>query len=414
MPAILQFNNTQLSKERLLPASKSISNRVLVIRKLANKDFKILNISNADDTVLMSKLLEKIANNKTKQTIVLNTENAGTVLRFLVSVCAFYEGEWMLTGNERMKQRPIADLIGALIKIGADIKYTENYGFPPIHIKNKVFYSNETFVDTSISSQYVSSLMLIAPYINGGLTINLKGNSVSLPYIKMTATLMKYFGADVSFSNQKIIIPQSQYVPKDFYVENDWSSASYSFLEVAVTGNDVLLNKLYANSLQGDVIVREIFSKLGIKSFFESGNLKIIKTTSQPEYFEYDFTQCPDLFLTVAIACAALNIKAKFSGLQNQAYKECDRLSIFIDNITKLGYNVNKINNAEIILNNNAKIISQIPLINSASDHRIAMSFAYLTPLIGKIIIDKPNVTSKSFPYFWRNFINAGFNVEEC
>ena len=157
MPAILQFNNTQLSKERLLPASKSISNRVLVIRKLANKDFKILNISNADDTVLIGKLLEKITHNKTKQTIVLNAENAGTVLRFLVSVCAFYEGEWMLTGNERMKQRPIADLIGALIKIGADIKYTESYGFPPIHIKNKVFNSNETFVDTSISSQYVSS-----------------------------------------------------------------------------------------------------------------------------------------------------------------------------------------------------------------------------------------------------------------
>ncbi len=398
---------------RELPASKSISNRVLVIRELCERKFNIENLSDAADTVLMQNLLAKINSEKGKNTYtVLYTDNAGTVLRFLTALCSCLPGIWVLTGNERMKHRPIKPLVDALINLNVNIKYLNVKNFPPIEIKGKKIDKNKTFVDASKSSQYLSALMLIAPCLKNGLQINISENISSLPYINMTASIMNYFGIDVICENNKINILKGNYTPKDFFVENDWTAASYSFLEVALTGENVYLSGLLKNSIQGDKIVCDIFKKLGVASNFRNNILEIKKISDPVQLFYQDFKDCPDLFINVAVACAALGVNARLTGLENLIYKESNRLDIFEENIVKLGYEIIRKGNYEVIITGNRHNIDNIPVIHTAGDHRMAMAFAYLANIVGKIIIDDCKVVDKSYPVFWNNLKNAGFIIE--
>ncbi len=295
-----------------LPSSKSISNRLLIMQHIAGKNFKLKNISISDDTVLMQELLEKIVDNEdSDEEVELNVNNAGTVMRFLTALLSFTDGEWLLTGNERMKSRPISPLVSALRSLGANIEYTEKQDYPPLRIVgNSEICKTQNAVaeiDAGVSSQFVSALMMIAPLFSTGLHISMIcANKVSVPYIQMTASLMRSCGVRVEFIDNNNIFAEGRYTaPEHLYVESDWSSASYLYAILALSehGGTLRLPHLYEDSVQGDKILAEWFEDFGIETLFNEDGVIITSAGSAgisraPRF--YDFTHHPDIAQTIA------------------------------------------------------------------------------------------------------------------
>jgi 3-phosphoshikimate 1-carboxyvinyltransferase len=402
-----------------LPASKSISNRLLIIRALSSSDFSIENLSEADDTVLLVDLLRKVRDRKGGTSMTeIDTANAGTVMRFLTAYLSMVPGKWILNGSERMRQRPIGILVDGLKSMGATIDYLARLGYPPLMIHGTALKGREIIVDPGISSQFVSALMMIGPKVPGGLTLHLSGPAVSVPYINMTVRLLKDFGVPVTQERSRIIIREKDYVPADYSVEADWSAAAFWYEAAALSDHvDLFLEGLRKESLQGDSVITGMFSAFGVVTEFTDKGVHLSKSSGlhKDTPVTLNFSDHPDIAPAVMTACALLGVHGSFSGLKSLQIKETDRLTALKNEYAKVGIN------AETYTTGNLIPAIEIPpstlnfppglLINTYGDHRMAMTFAPLAILSGSIMIENPGVVTKSYPGFWNDLSSLGFEI---
>lgn len=380
-----------------LPSSKSISNRALILSALAYSPYEIENLSDCDDTRVTVKALD--SNDST-----FNIGAAGTAMRFLTAFLSKTVGEWEITGSERMKQRPIKLLVDALISLGAKIEYIENDGFPPLRIFGSAMMGGEIRLNGGISSQYISALMMIAPCMYNGLKIILEGNVISVPYIRMTMSMMKEFGVNVLFQNNEITIQPQIYKPIQYKVEADWSAASYWYEILSVAGKGkVYLNGLQKNSSQGDSKVAQLFEQLGVITEYQPEGVLLTTSKNLTNKFEYDFVNEPDLVQTFAVTCCLKNIIFYFKGVQSLKIKETNRIAALITEMQKLGYVLFEPSEGELTWTGERTEPSKRIKIATYDDHRMAMAFAPIALKI-PIEIENPDVVSKSYPGFWDDF----------
>ena len=387
-----------------LPSSKSESNRALIINMFAQGILH--NLSEARDTQTMMRLLRSDAKE-------LDVLDAGTTMRFLLAYFALTNQNRILTGTPRMCERPIGILTDALHDIGAEIIYHGYVGFPPLETLGFPYQKNSQIsIKGDVSSQYISAIMMLAPTLPLGLTINLTGKVASKPYILMTLELMRKFGADVEFTAENsIIIQPSKYAASEFYVESDWSGASYWFSIVALAEKaEVILSGLKPDSLQGDNRIIEIMDQVGVKADFVDTGLHLTKKESS-EFLRFDFSQCPDLGQTVAVACAAKGIAGEFTGLESLKIKETDRIAALQNELKKISADLIEIDGKvwKLHPSNSLDKTNNIG-IETYDDHRMAMAFAPLATKMG-ITIHDPGVVDKSYPSFWKHMQLAGFDL---
>ena len=405
-----------------LPFSKSIINRLLVIHHLSGGKATDSSLTDSSDTVVMQELLLKInANLNSDEITEINVGNAGTVMRFLIVVLAVTPGSWLITGTERMQQRPVKPLTDALLSLGADLTFTKVPGYPPLRINgNSNLKGGTVQLNAGISSQFISALMMLGPVLKGGIEIELLGDIISGSYIRMTQSLIQKVGADVNFVGNKVKIEEGKYNEFNFssVVEPDWSAAAFWY-QVVVFANDahVVLKDLQDESVQGDSILPVIFKNLGVKSEFTEVGLMLTKDGQHAvREFDYDFTECPDLAQAVIVTCAALGIKGQFTGLKTLRVKETDRIEALRNELTKLGYGVDVVDD-QITLNGtiftNAHNHNPI-VVKCYDDHRVAMSFATLALLREDICIEEPEVVKKSYPGFWKDMEMAGIMLKDA
>lgn len=400
-----------------LPSSKSISNRVLIINALSGNSELPLNVSDCDDTNVMIQWLASKPH-------TVDIGAAGTAMRFSTALLAVSEGEHVITGSPRMKQRPVAVLVDALRSIGADISYVENDGFPPLKIQgNPALRGGEITLRGDVSSQYISALLMIGPYLQNGLKLNLTGDIISQAYIDMTIDLMTEFGADVEWADDSsIIVKPGPYDKQRYVVEADWSASSYWYEIIALSDEctSVFLPNLSPYSLQGDSAVADIFELLGVNTDFlideeDNSCVRLSKTGNVVKTFEYDFSNQPDLAQTLAVTCCMMDIPFHLTGLSTLRIKETDRLNALKAELAKLGFDIQVLNDSELLWDGKRRKLSDEQLhaiaIDTYDDHRMAMAFAPAALKNGAIIINHPEVVSKSYPNFWNDMQSAGFSI---
>ena len=391
-----------------LPASKSISNRALIINALGKGRFTPENLSDCDDTSVMIKALSE-------ENDTIDIMAAGTAMRFLTAFLSVSEGTKIITGTKRMQQRPISILVDALRTLGAHIEYVGEEGFPPLKIMGALLTKEEISLKGDVSSQYISALLMIAPILKHGLTIHLTGEIISKPYINLTLQLMKDFGAKARWiSDSSISVEPHPYAPVPFTVESDWSAASYWY-EIAALSKDaeVELLGLFPDSYQGDSKVVDIFARLGIRTKFTAWGVMLKKTGKLPKRLDYDFINEPDLAQTLVVTCAALGVPFRFTGLQSLKIKETDRIAALIKELGKLGYTLKEENNSTLSWDGERNHSDANPTIDTYEDHRMAMAFAPMCLVNQNIIINDPQVVSKSYPHYWEDLRLAGFIVND-
>lgn len=394
-----------ISGEISIGGSKSESNRLLVLNSLFENPIQMQNLSDSEDT----QLLQKALNNHSSE---IDIHHAGTAMRFLTAYFSIQDGkETILTGSERMKQRPIGILVEALRSLGAEINYLEKEGFPPLKIAGRKLEKNFVELNANVSSQFITALMLIAPKLPNGLKIQLNGKITSVPYLEMSLSMLKKSGIDAKRNQNIIEIPAVSEIPKqEWIIESDWSSASYFYSVAALSNQDeIKLNSFFEDSWQGDAQVRNIYGKyFGVETKFE-GNKIIITKKNQSDFdlIELDLNATPDIAQTIAATCAGLKIKCRLTGLGTLKVKETDRLIALQNELQKLGAET-------LVTNDSLEIIgfsetNETPKIKTYNDHRMAMSFAPLA-LIRNIEIENPEVVEKSYPNFWKDLSQIGFN----
>jgi 3-phosphoshikimate 1-carboxyvinyltransferase len=391
-----------------LPASKSISNRVLIIQALSEQGFSIENLSEAEDT---KTLIRALAQEGVSSDI--DAGHTGTAMRFLVSYLATRPGTFFLTGSERMRERPIAALVNALQQLGADISYQNKAGFPPLKIKGKKLRGGKISVDASISSQFISSLLLIAPTLEEGLEITLNGTAVSTTYIKMTLGLLTRFGIETRWERNVITVLPGKYSGQNITIEPDWSGASY-FYEILLLAErgSLFFPGLSKKSLQGDEVLWQWFEHLGINTRFSEEGAYAEKTKGHPEFVSFSFSENPDLAQTLAMAFAGSGIQAVFRGLETLPLKETDRIKALQEELDKIGFSLAP--REEGIWQLRKTAWPQLPgriTFRSHNDHRMAMACAPLALKLGEIGVGDPEVVTKSFPGFWNSLKEIGFKL---
>jgi 3-phosphoshikimate 1-carboxyvinyltransferase len=352
---------------------------------------------------------------------IVDVGAAGTAMRFSTALLSVMEGEHVITGTDRMKQRPIGLLVDALRGLGASVEYVEKEGFPPLKIKGKPKLSGgRVLLSGGVSSQYVSALLMIAPVMRDGLTIELVGEIISRPYIDLTISLMKRFGADAHWvSENEVRVESKDYNVEDFFVESDWSAASYWYEMVALSDDaEIVLPGLFCNSCQGDSKVAELFEKLGVATEFVVGEgfdacVRLYKTGNVCERFDYDFVDQPDLAQTFVVCCCMLGVPFRFTGLQSLKIKETDRISALEREMAKLGYVIVEENGCVLSWNGERCKGDITPVIDTYEDHRMAMAFAPIALKLGEIRINDPQVVTKSYPRFWDDLKSVTFVIEE-
>ena len=395
----------KLNSEIAITGSKSETNRLLLLQALYS-NLKLENTSNSDDSIVMIAALSSNEN-------VIDIHHAGTAMRFLTAYFATQNNRVViLTGSSRMKERPIKILVDALKQLGASIEYLENEGFPPIKIYGKQITQNKVTINANVSSQYISALLLIAPKLENGLELVLEGEITSIPYIKMTLSLLNQLDIETTFTGNKItVFPVSEIENKIITVESDWSSASYFYSIVALSkiGTEIKLTSYKQNSLQGDSILTSIYEQFGVETVFENNQiiLKKIKNHSF-SWVEIDLNNSPDIAQTIAVTCFGLGIGCHLVGLHTLKIKETDRLKALHIELKKLGATL-EVTNFSLTLKKSEKVISGVK-ISTYQDHRMAMAFAPLA-LITPLNIENPEVVSKSFPTFWKELEKVGFLV---
>ena len=374
-----------------LVGSKSASNRALMIAYYEGLTPRISNLSESDDTQLLNEILKFLTSpNVPKHPIVpkapttITCHNSGTVFRFLLTALSLKQGEWILTGSDRMLQRPVGDLVDALRSIDAEIEYMGQEGFPPLKIHGRDLKIDNVFVNITKSSQFASSLLLAMPQ-----SLHLDGDLSSLPYIDLTIDIMQHFGAKILREGRDIFVQPSEYQDVEYCVESDWTCASYWYEAVALSDNGrARLKNLHLNSKQGDAIVAKWFEHFGVKSIQDGDDIIIEKYNSLIDnHLSFDFINNPDLYPTIAATCAGLGVKARFTGLRNLIHKESDRVAAMTTELAKTYGRASQ---------------PSVPIFDSHDDHRITMALAPLTMKIGAIEINNAAVVSKSYPNFWK------------
>jgi 3-phosphoshikimate 1-carboxyvinyltransferase len=401
-----------------LTSSKSESNRALIIQALCSEKFDIKNLATAQDTITLNQILNSQELPSDKQQ-VFDVGAAGTSMRFLTAYFATKNGTHILTGSERMKHRPIGILVDALRELGAEIEYLEQEGFPPLKIIGKHLRGGEVEIDGSVSSQFVSALLLIAPELQNGLVIKFKGEVTSRPYINMTLKMMEEFRVYGQWHENFISVSKQNYHRKSeadyaYKVEADWSSASYWYAIAAVSEHaDLTIHGLNHKSLQGDSIVANLFSFFGIKTEFIADGIRITKNRIKDEHFGFDFSDCPDIAQTIAVVVSALNIPSLFNGLNTLRIKETDRIEAMKVELKKIGTEVEILNGNSVKINSQTINCEVSVNISTYEDHRMAMAFSALAMKLNSISIEDPEVVKKSYPNFWQDLKNIGFEVIE-
>ena len=391
-----------------LPASKSESNRALMIAAYGGFAAEIRNLSDSRDTKVLNKALQRLpsidssfptslrrkcfafdeVNDIEGRQQTIDIADCGTAARFLTTYLACHEGEWIFTGTQRMCQRPMAPLVEALRALGADIQYVEKEGFLPLRIQGKPIAGGKTTLDMTQSSQFASSLVMAAPMFPNGLELELVGDLSSLPYLDMTLSMMCHFSAQAERQGRTVVVQPKPYQPKPFAIEPDWTAASYWYEMAAFSEEcEIKLRSLSLSkgrpNLQGDAIIAEWMQQLGVGTFVEGEDLVLRKIPFEKRPLHFDFSQHPDLYPTMAATCAGLRLEAHFTGLENLTIKESNRVEAMQTELSKLG---------------------QQPLRFCAhNDHRIAMALAPLSMLFGPVTFDHPEVVEKSYPNFWKD-----------
>lgn len=405
----------QLRCDIKLPASKSISNRVLVIHALQGGDTEPQNLSDCDDTEVVMRALRD-------NPYEIDIKAAGTAMRFMTAYLSVTEGEHIITGTERMKHRPIKILVDALMDIGADIEYVGEEGFPPLRIRGKKLNGGMLEISGNTSSQYISALLLVAPALRNGLTLRLVGGIISRPYIDLTLCTMREFGADAEWTDHDTIqVKPGTYNSIPYYIENDWSAASYWYEMMALCDDDhaeIRLEGLKDGSRQGDSQLRYIFSLLGVKTTFVKDARDKTHTTvvlkRNPctiHRLDYDFSGCPDLAQTFVVTCCMLGLPFCFEGLSTLKIKETDRIEALKAEMRKLGYILHD-ERGSVLLWDGTRCDADYSMgIDTYEDHRMAMALAPAAFKVEGLKINNPQVVSKSYPAFWDNLRKAGFTV---
>jgi 3-phosphoshikimate 1-carboxyvinyltransferase len=396
--------------EVTLPRSKSISNRLLIIHALANFDLSIQGLSESEDTRILLNLLHMIrSGQKGQEPVTVDCRNAGTAFRFLTALLAMTPGQWYLTGTARMKERPVGILVESLRQLGSVISCLENEGYPPLLIEGKHLSGRQIRIESVVSSQFISALLMIAPALPGGLKLVLEYPQSSAPYIDMTLKLLDFYGVKSVHEGDMIIVPGQPYRFNEISVEYDWSSAAFWYEMVAFSDKaDLVLKNLVRESLQGDAILPDIFDSFGVKTSFRKDGAHLSMHGRKVSRFEFDFSDHPDLALPVIVTSAGLNIPFTISGLKNLRIKESDRISAVRSELSKIGFETHLIRDDVLIYrgeNRNQGLFSRgdgkINRICTYDDHRIAMSFAPLALVEGYLEIENPDVVAKSYPGFW-------------
>jgi 3-phosphoshikimate 1-carboxyvinyltransferase len=398
-----------------LPASKSISNRALIIHALSGGSTLPENLSDCDDTSVIIDALRTMPEE-------INIKAAGTAMRFMTAYLSVTPGTHILTGTERMKHRPIGILVDALRMLGANIEYIGEEGYPPIRITGSTLKGGLLEIHGNVSSQYISALLMIGPMLKDGLTLRLLDHIISRPYIDLTLWMMGEFGAEAEWTSaDTITVSPKPYKSRDYFIENDWSGASYWYEMLALNGDpesEIRLTGLMDGSKQGDSITRYIFSLLGVKTKLQSKKAGIPQTITLKKNghcvpkLEYDFVNCPDLAQTFVVACAAMNIPFHFTGLSTLKIKETDRIEALKTEMRKLGYVVKDIDGSELLWDGERCEPSLEQGIDTYEDHRMALAFAPYAMKHNGLVINNPQVVTKSYPHYWDHLRQAGFKVE--
>ena len=391
-----------------LPSSKSISNRTLIINSLSYSPYDVQNLSDSDDTRVLQQILTSNSN-------IFDIGHAGTAMRFLTAFLSLIVGEWHITGSERMKQRPIRVLVNALRELGAIIEYEGEEGFPPLKITGSHLKGKILELDGSISSQYISALLMIAPTLEKGLTLRLKNKIISRSYISLTLELMRKYGIRYNWTGNEIRIEEQTYKPVPFTVESDWSGASYWYQMVALAEQGELeLTDLHQDSLQGDRIITEWFRLFGIESKTKENSILIRKERDIcPGYLELNFSENPDIAQTMAVLCVLKQVPFLFRGLETLKIKETNRILALQNELAKFGASISEPQNGELQWNGKFSLAKKnLPLISTYHDHRMALAFAPAA-LYGEIAIEDPLVVTKSYPNYYEDLKKVGFIIKQ-
>ncbi len=399
----------------MLPSSKSVSNRALIIHALSVGDELPRNLSVCDDTLLLANALQHKPH-------TIDVGAAGTTMRFLTAYFAVTQGEHILTGSQRMLQRPIGPLVDALRYLGADIEYLGDIGYPPLRVRGKHIVGGHVDMPGNVSSQFISALLMIGPVLRGGLELHITGDMVSRPYIDLTMCMMRDFGADVEWTDaDTICVGSKSYAPHHYVMESDWSAASYWYEQMAITNDmeaSVRLRGLADASRQGDSIVKYIYSMLGVKTRFGTDPVDgstIVTLHKQPctlPRFDYNFTSVPDLAQSVVVACAMRGIPFRFSGLASLRIKETDRIVALKHELLKLGYVLTD-ESGDTLVWDGTRCEPTSNIIETYEDHRMAMAFAPAALLLPGLSIANPQVVTKSYPQFWDHLQYAGWTIDK-
>ena len=422
----LQLSEVHASAIVSIAGSKSETNRLLLLQALY-PNIELKNISASDDSEVMVRALATNNQQPTTNNHLIDIHHAGTAMRFITAYFAIQEGqEVVLTGSERMKERPIQILVNALRELGADITYVEAIGFPPLRIKGKKLLTSKVSIRADVSSQYISALLLIAPKLENGLHLTLEGELTSVPYIKMTLDLLNQIGVKTKFDSNVIQVfpstdnPQpttNNLQPTTITVESDWSSASYFYSIIALSkvGTQITLSSFKQNSLQGDSALIEIYKNFGVETSFNNDSISLRKTNlqpttynPQPTTYNFQLNNTPDLAQTIVVTCFGLGLGCHLTGLHTLKIKETNRLTALQNELTKLGATVTTTEDS-ITLEPTMSMHSNIK-IETYNDHRMAMAFAPLALLVPITIIDA-EVVSKSYPNFWIDLKSIGFQI---
>jgi 3-phosphoshikimate 1-carboxyvinyltransferase len=405
--------NTQIK----LGGSKSISNRVLLIRALSGQSFDIENISESDDSIAMHKILHQTEG-------PFDAGHAGTTFRFLTAYFAFKQGTQIMTGSERMQQRPIKALVEALNDLGADIAYQANEGYPPLIIKSpRQEIKRAVSVKADVSSQYLSALLMLGPTLPNGIELTLVGDLVSKPYLMMTLTMMQHFGVNHTWVDNTITIEPQAYEAKPYFVEADWSSASYLYSWAALSDEaNIEVTGLFKNSMQGDSAIASIAENFGVVTTDLGHNKMHIskqKNAVKKSFIEYDFIEQPDIAQTVFAMCAGSGVSGLFTGLQTLYIKETDRIKAFQNELAKVNVFLTKVppqfkkkDTREFFMIEGSIAYDEPPVFDTYHDHRMAMALAPLAR-VKPVIINEANVVTKSYPLYWEDVRKYGCTVEE-
>ncbi len=398
-----------------LPASKSISNRALIISAISRQNEMPENISQCDDTDVVVHALCNMPP-------TIDIRASGSAMRFLTSYLSIKEGKHVLTGTTRMQHRPIKVLVDSLLQLGADISYIGQEGFPPLMINGKTLDGGFIQVAGDVSSQYISSLLMIGPTMQNGLTIHLLGTVISRSYIDLTISMMQEYGADVEWTSVDTIEVKPQpYKPTHYFIESDWTAASYWYEALALATNDdaeLHLTGLMDASAQGDSTVKYIFSLLGVKTTFQDKTKKVPTTVvlqhdnRQINHLVLDFNNCPDIAQTLVCTCCGLGIPFDFTGLSTLKIKETDRIVALQTELRKLGFVLSAHDDSRLTWDGE-RCEASMEAIDTYEDHRMAMAFAPLALRIKGLQITAPEVVSKSYPNFWEHLRKASFIISE-